>query len=165
MNIPSRFKQEGNFETLSRSSNVSSNRLSSAALKKRSTGHSVYNMPFVKKERFNEEFDSKSVGKQSMLNAKSLSTLNRNKFKMPEQRSNAGSTITQSVKESIKIKDSSSIFTKSVIKRAAEQHRKKILEVVNNLNDDELEKISEMLRQSEVVEGERADGEAMPEII
>ena len=52
-----------------------------------------------------------------------------------------------------------------MIKGAAEQHRKKILEVVNNLNDDELEKISEMLRQSEIVEGERADGEAMPEII
>ena len=84
---------------------------------------------------------------------------------MPEQRSHAGSTIQQSVKESAKIKDSSIIFKKSVIKGAAEQHRKKILEVVNNLNDDELEKISEMLRQSEIVEGERADGEAMPEII
>ena len=93
MNLPSKFKQEGNFETMSRSSNASLSRLSSAALKKRSTGHSVYNMPIVKKERFNEEFDAKSVGKQSMLNTKSLSIFNRNQFQMPEQRSHAGSTI------------------------------------------------------------------------
>lgn len=46
-----------------------------------------------------------------------------------------------------------------MVRQAAEQHRKKILEVVNNLNDDELEKISEMLRQSEVIDVERADGE------
>jgi hypothetical protein len=57
------------------------------------------------------------------------------------------------------------MFKKSVVRAAAEQHRKKILEVVNNLNDDELEKISEMLRQSEAIDVERADGELMPEII
>jgi|688.fasta_scaffold266810_1 hypothetical protein len=57
------------------------------------------------------------------------------------------------------------MFKKSAVRAAAEQHRKKILEVVNNLNDDELEKISEMLRQSEAVDMERADGELMPEII
>ena len=32
---------------------------------------------------------------------------------------------------------------------AAEQHKKHIFDVVNNLNEDELEKVSEMLRASE----------------
>lgn len=63
---------------MSRSSNASYSRLSSAVLKKRSTGSSVYGMPVVKKERFNEEFDAKSVGKQSMMTTKSLSIFNRN---------------------------------------------------------------------------------------
>ena len=33
----------------------------------------------------------------------------------------------------------------------AEQHKKRIMEAVNQLNDDELEKVSEMLRVSEAV--------------
>ena len=34
----------------------------------------------------------------------------------------------------------------------AEKHRKRIMDVVNQLNDDELEKVSEMLRVSEAMD-------------
>ena len=40
----------------------------------------------------------------------------------------------------------------------AEQHKKRIMEAVNNLNDEELERVSEMLRVSEAVnENEAAE--------
>ena len=43
----------------------------------------------------------------------------------------------------------------------AEEHRKKILNVVNQLSDQELERVSEMLAQQENEEnvGEKQDGE------
>lgn len=43
----------------------------------------------------------------------------------------------------------SSIPTKRFQRGSAEQQRQRILEVVNNLTEDELEKISEMLKQTE----------------
>ena len=41
----------------------------------------------------------------------------------------------------------------------AEQHKKRIFEVVNNLNEEELEKISEMLKVSEALDGKEPLGE------
>ena len=41
--------------------------------------------------------------------------------------------------------------------QAAELHKKRILEVVNQLTAEELEKVSEMLRSSEALEGAAED--------
>lgn len=63
VNIPAtRFKPD-NYDTMSKSSYQSNSRLSVAALRKKRMQSS--NNLNVKKERFNEDFDSKSVGKQS----------------------------------------------------------------------------------------------------
>ena len=54
----------------------------------------------------------------------------------------------------------SSIPTKKAQRASAEQHRQRILEVVNNLTEDELEKISEMLKQTEEPDAPTAEPEA-----
>lgn len=122
-------------------------------MQRRNPGASLYQLP--KRERFNEDFDAKTVSKHSVLTNKNLSVFNKHQV----ARSQAGSQI-ESVYQSVALKNesqksivpkdmTSSIPSKKFERGSAEQHRKRILEVVNNLTEEELEKISEMLKQTE----------------
>ena len=135
-------------------------------------------LQFPKRKRFNEEFDAKSVGQKSAtLTNKSLSVFNRHQrlHDAQKERSKAGSMISSSYVSTNKdaLLDvgrsaaNASIPTRKTHRDRAlnvEQHRQKIYDVVNNLTDEELERISEMLKQTDenfkqetVIEPELAD--------
>lgn len=157
----------------SRPSLASSNRHRLAQLPANLNSHT--SLP-QKQERFNEQLDTRSTGSRGNLHdhmsSKNLAAFQKSRTslkvigtpshmrKLPSQASlNPRSVFSQSRFSSRRMPDAdaksyaSSVFKSGNARRsiAAEMHKKKILEVVNGLSEDELEKVSEMLRVSEAL--------------
>ena len=120
--------------------------------------HSIYNLP--KKERFNEGLDDvRSNAKLSQVNAKNLQTLNQKNAQGPKSvfSSHYGSAKGSRVKSAAS--NRKSILSVSTHTATVEAHKKRIIDAVNHLNEEELTKVSEMLKVAEQMEEEQKEKE------
>ena len=102
--------------------------------------------------RFNEEIDQPSLKGSLALSSRNvaqLKTVQNNEYGGTAQ-SVRSSHLQKSVRSRaiMSAKSRSSVLAKT----QAEGHRKKIVDLVNNLSDQELEKVSQILRQQEIEE-------------
>lgn len=122
----------------------SSHRLSQAKLQdKRANGTSA--------QRFNEQVDRESVRSSVKLSQKNLGMLAKTET--------ASQARSQKSLRSRSVRSGGSV---AVARTAADVHRKKILQYVNGLSENDLEKVSEMLAKSEVFPAE-GEEQARPE--
>ena len=121
--------------------------------------HSIYTLP--KKERFNEGLDDvRSNAKLSHVNAKNLQTLNNQKNATGPRSvfsSHYGSAKGSRVKSAAS--NRKSILSVSTHTATVEAHKRRIIDAVNQLNEEELTKVSEMLRVAEQAEEEQKEKE------
>ena len=117
--------------------------------------HSIYNLP--KKERFNEGLeDVRSHAKLSTVNSKNLQALNQKNSQGPKSvfSSHAGSRASR-VRSAVGSRKS--ILSVSTHTATIEAHKKRIIDAVNHLNEEELTKVSEMLKVAEQMEEEQKE--------
>ena len=119
--------------------------------------HSIYNLP--KKERFNEGLeDVRSHAKLSTVNSKNLQALDRKNSQGPKSVFSShvgGSKAASRVKSAVGSRKS--ILTVSTHTATIEAHKKRIIDAVNHLNEEELTKVSEMLKVAEQIEEEQKE--------
>ena len=104
----------------------------------------------AKQERFNEEYDDVvSNARSSQFNAKNLNDFNRqNQAKKIGPRSVFSSHYSKAsrIKSAAASRKQPSVTPSySTHQATIESHKKKIIDAVNNLTEEELEKVSEML--------------------
>lgn len=95
--------------------------------------------------RFNEKIDTKSVRSSQRLSRANLATLDRK----GDMGSQAGSQVVRSARARSAV---SAHSRASQSKTAAESHRRKILNMVSQMNDQELQKMSDMVEPKEELE-------------
>ena len=132
---------------------------------RRINSYSIYAIQPTKQARFNEDYDeicsnmklsTVSVGNLHKLNKQNDARQGNGPRSVFSSHASKGSRIKSALGGSRKSVPNSNYVSRSSI---VESHKKRIIEAVNNLNEEELEKVSEMLKVAESLDAEEDKGE------
>lgn len=124
----------------------------------RSHGHQKsfdYKGSLGKQERFNEQFDTTSGHSNNLLSKKNLSNFGKGGGLKATGVTNLNATRTQrsgdrqstaSLKSRYSYRTEYKVDSSSMVRKSVDDHKKNILNVINKLTKEELEKVSDMLR-------------------
>lgn len=140
---------------------------------RRINSHSLYQLqPPVKKERFNEDHDEVvSNMKLSTVSAANLHRFNKESGKQAQGPRSVFSSHASGLSRSIRAKSAfggrKSVSGSAYASRSTviESHKKRIIDAVNNLNEEELEKVSEMLKVAESLDARDNNQEGEPDAV